>query len=200
MAATIDSTNISNIDEEYPVAGQDNDSQGFRDNFNAIKTALEQTDTDVNDLYNTTAKLNQDNVFYDTENDEPVVISGANFKEVTEYVNVGTDSIKASGAVNFTDGHYHVLTVDAASLNLILSAWPSSGRVAKMTVQLSLDPNGSSSSCDITFTSEGGATIQSEVGFTNPVTINSSVNQKIFEFWTYNGGNTIFARYLGEYS
>jgi hypothetical protein len=188
MAATIDSTNISNIDEEYPVAGQDNDSQGFRDNFNAIKTALEQTDTDVN------------NVFYDTENDEPVVISGANFKEVTEYVNVGTDSIKASGAVNFTDGHYHVLTVDAASLNLILSAWPSSGRVAKMTVQLSLDPNGSSSSCDITFTSEGGATIQSEVGFTNPVTINSSVNQKIFEFWTYNGGNTIFARYLGEYS
>ena len=26
------------IDDAYPVAGQDNDSQGFRDNFNIIKT------------------------------------------------------------------------------------------------------------------------------------------------------------------
>ena len=29
----------STIDESYPVAGQDNDTQGFRDNFNIIKTA-----------------------------------------------------------------------------------------------------------------------------------------------------------------
>ena len=30
MASTI---NTANIDETYPIAGQDNDSQGFRDNF-----------------------------------------------------------------------------------------------------------------------------------------------------------------------
>ena len=28
------------IDENYPIAGQDNDSQGFRDNFSIIKTGL----------------------------------------------------------------------------------------------------------------------------------------------------------------
>ena len=27
-----------NVDETYPVAGQDNSSQGFSDNFSAIKT------------------------------------------------------------------------------------------------------------------------------------------------------------------
>ena len=30
--------NPNNIDTAYPVAGQDNDSQGFRDNFTNIKT------------------------------------------------------------------------------------------------------------------------------------------------------------------
>ena len=29
------------IDDTYPVAGQDNDSQGFRDNFSQIQTGLE---------------------------------------------------------------------------------------------------------------------------------------------------------------
>ena len=30
----------STIDDTYPVAGIDNDTQGFRDNFNIIKTWL----------------------------------------------------------------------------------------------------------------------------------------------------------------
>ena len=34
MASTIDDTSI---DATFPVAGQDNNSQGFRDNFNQIK-------------------------------------------------------------------------------------------------------------------------------------------------------------------
>ena len=34
MASNI---NSDAIDKDYPVAGQDNDSQGFRDNFNTIK-------------------------------------------------------------------------------------------------------------------------------------------------------------------
>ena len=37
MASTIIS---ATIDGTYPVAGQDNDSQGFRDNFTIIKTGL----------------------------------------------------------------------------------------------------------------------------------------------------------------
>ena len=37
MAVTISSSSIQSIDALYPVAGVDNDSQGFRDNFNVIK-------------------------------------------------------------------------------------------------------------------------------------------------------------------
>ena len=34
MASNINDTGVN---KDYPVAGQDNDSQGFRDNFNVIK-------------------------------------------------------------------------------------------------------------------------------------------------------------------
>ena len=39
--------NYTGIDPTFPVAGQDNDSQGFRDNFGAIQTALETAKTEI---------------------------------------------------------------------------------------------------------------------------------------------------------
>ena len=38
------------INEAFPVAGVDNESQGFRDNFSAIKDTLVQTKSDIQDL------------------------------------------------------------------------------------------------------------------------------------------------------
>ena len=40
MAITTSSSSILGIDQTFPVAGQDNDSQGFRDNFNIIRKFL----------------------------------------------------------------------------------------------------------------------------------------------------------------
>ena len=42
--------NPNNIDGAYPIAGQDNDSQGFRDNFTNIKTNFEYAGAEINDL------------------------------------------------------------------------------------------------------------------------------------------------------
>jgi len=53
----------TSIDESYPVAGQDNNSQGFRDNFNAIKSALNVAKSEITTLQSNTAKLNVANNF-----------------------------------------------------------------------------------------------------------------------------------------
>ena len=45
------------IDGAYPVAGIDNDTQGFRDNFTIIKTGLATATSEITTLQNTTAKL-----------------------------------------------------------------------------------------------------------------------------------------------
>lgn len=42
--------NTTNIDIAYPIAGQDNDSQGFRDNFTNIKSNLDQTKLEIEEL------------------------------------------------------------------------------------------------------------------------------------------------------
>ena len=47
MASNI---NDAGINKDYPVAGQDNDSQGFRDNFNVIKTNFTNAKSEIETL------------------------------------------------------------------------------------------------------------------------------------------------------
>jgi hypothetical protein len=44
---TVSSIVFGSINENFPAAGQDNDSQGFRDNFARIKTALGTAQTEI---------------------------------------------------------------------------------------------------------------------------------------------------------
>ena len=55
--------NFTSINENFPVAGQDNDTQTFRDNFNTIKTSLSTAKDEITTLQDNTAKLNNDNDF-----------------------------------------------------------------------------------------------------------------------------------------
>ena len=94
----------SDINELYPVAGADNDSQGFRDNFRLVKTGLATAATEITDLQTTTAKLNASNDF--TGN----VIREANFIANSDEVYV-TDEIVASQNVRFVNGNYQRISL-----------------------------------------------------------------------------------------
>ena len=52
MASNINETGVN---KDYPVAGQDNDSQGFRDNFNIIKNNFVAAKTEIETLQTDTA-------------------------------------------------------------------------------------------------------------------------------------------------
>jgi hypothetical protein len=52
-----------NIDGTYPKAGQDNSSQGFRDNFSAIKNNFTEAKTEIESLQTNKANLNATNNF-----------------------------------------------------------------------------------------------------------------------------------------
>ena len=71
MASNIDTTSI---DATFPVAGQDNNSQGFRDNFNVSKNNFTAAKSEIETLQTNTAKLNASNNFAGNE------VSGATFK------------------------------------------------------------------------------------------------------------------------
>lgn len=52
--------NPNALNEGYPVKGVNNDSQGFRDNFSTIKTALSTAKTEITDLHNKTITVSGD--------------------------------------------------------------------------------------------------------------------------------------------
>jgi hypothetical protein len=200
MASTIVSTTI---DANYPVAGIDNDTQGFRDNFQIIKDGLTTAASEITTLQNNTAKLNESNDFNGTN------ISDANFILNTEqYHNIG--NVTSNINISFLNGHYQVLTVDpeGSSITFTLADWPDRDGLAKMTVQLSTNLSGDAEDKTITWQSEGGAPIYANADFPSPFVLNTATydldtgGPAIVEFWSYKQGGTrkVFAKWLGLFS
>jgi len=96
-----------NINEAYPVAGQDNDSQGFRDNFNSIKNNFTEAKSEIEAMQTNKANLNETNDFAGN------TISNAVFKDNGESTyNHGTTG--GNITLNHENGHYQTITTNAA--------------------------------------------------------------------------------------
>jgi len=185
------------IDGAYPVAGVDNDTQGFRDNFTIIKTGLATAASEITSLQNNTAKLNESNDFNGS------IISDANLTLNTEkYHNIGT--VVTGQNISFLNGHYQSLGINLSegvgTINFALADWPERDHVAKMTVIMT----GNDTAKTVTFTVEGGGTIKYNSSYPRvdgvaTVTVDSSENPIVIDFWTYNQGNTVYAEYRGRF-
>ena len=184
------------IDGAYPVAGVDNDTQGFRDNFTIIKTGLATATSEITALQANTAKLNESNDFNGTD------IADANFTLNTEkYHNIGT--VITGQNISFLNGHHQSLSInlneDTDTINFALADWPDRDHLAKMTVQMF----GNDTAKTVTFTIDGGGTIKYNRSGNNPypatLTIDSSTDPVVIDFWTYNQGTTVYAEYRGRF-
>ena len=185
------------IDGAYPVAGVDNDTQGFRDNFTIIKTGLATAASEITSLQSNTAKLNESNDFNGTD------IADANFSLNTEkYHNIGT--VTTGMNISFLNGHYQSMTVNLAegvgTINFALADWPDRDHLAKMTVQMF----GNDTAKTVTFTVDGGGDLKynstyPRIASEAKVTVDSSTDPIVIDFWTYNQGTTVYAEYKGRF-
>lgn len=185
MASNI---NTTDIDAEYPVAGQDNDSQGFRDNFSTIKDNFVAAKTEIETLQDTTAKVNADNDFNGS------IIRDVSFEQVTEEVNV-IAGVNSQQDINFTNGHYQSVQV-TADVTLRFALWPDELKVGKIRLLLTSDGN----SRTVTWTTEAGGTLKYGPGFPTPFNVDSAIDPIIVDFWTDNGGQVVYAEYKGQFS
>ena len=104
MASSI---SVTNIDATYPVAGQDNDSQGFRDNFSQIKTQLTTASTEITSLQANKASTNATTSFNGHD------VGQANLIDWSQKVNaLGTVT---SAAINLNSGNVVTLTTGGAT-------------------------------------------------------------------------------------
>ena len=177
--------NPNDIDGAYPVAGQDNDSQGFRTNFTNTQTNFQYAADEITDLQNnavlkaalTGTTLDNDMNGSPLYNFEASQVSGT-------LVPLGT----TSGAVtlDWSAGSYQTLTT-GGSVTLGFSNFPASGVSASIVLRITV----SSTAYTLTLpaaVSIGTANLQ---GYASNVIAFSTAGTYIFEFTTVNGGAAV---------
>lgn len=186
--------NYLSINENFPVAGQDNDTQVFRDNFDTMKTNFRYAQEEIDDLQDNTAKLNEDNDFANK------IIQRAVFQNNTER-RVDAGAVTASPTtIDFENGPYQIFRV-GADLSFDFLNFPTNINplltpgVGKVTVEL----YGDGSTRTVSFVTSGGAVIKRNSGFPAPFTVSSTDNPVFIEIWRH-ANDKIFLRYLGQFS
>jgi|TARA_B110000495_G_C22968122_1_gene567940 hypothetical protein len=198
MASNINDTAVNS---DYPIAGVDNDSQGFRDNFSTIKTNFVAAKAEIETLQTTTAKLNVANNFLGN------TVSGANLENVTETAYVASTTVNTSQNINVDSGGYQEFKA-GADITLTLSNWSSvTAKAGKIRVHVQSDQAaGSATNRTITFASNAGAgTIKTDNGWPTANTTavigapgaDEASKYYAFEFTSYDSGATVWAKYLG---
>ena len=208
------------IDAAYPVAGVDNDTQGFRDNFAAISTGLQVAKTEITDLEQRAVKL-VDSIGNPITNDfGESIINNASIENTTFKLKSNTIQEEiATVNLDISNGSYQVFTFgtgigNSNTLTFSLQNWPvranaGSKGVAKVTVHLYGNNNQNTAKFvaaesgeifkDTTAWPTPDANL-SDVDDTVSITVQSLTTPVIVEFWSYDSGLTVYANYLGTFS
>jgi hypothetical protein len=164
------------IDQDFPVAGQDNESQGFRDNFSSIKDSLQAIELAVNVLDQTSVRLNEPNEF-----DADATISRVKFSQCAEEIFVSTSPVINNQDISYQNGSFQRLIIGNSD-NLVftirdfpLAQGSESGRYARMRVEFVLNSS--------TIVNVGAENLQvgSTYTITSLGTLNPLINQPIGE-------------------
>jgi len=184
------------INEAFPVAGVDNESQGFRDNFSAIKDTLAQAKSDIQDLQESRLDISSPETDL-TGN----TIANPNLKGVTYEFNAG-GNIVTSQNVSYSAGSYHVYSLSKVSpssgdpIELTLADLPESGKLAVIRIHL----YGNGSEQFFSFNTEAVGDFYVDSNWPGTLSVTSATLPKIFELWTWDSGATVYGRYLGAFT
>lgn len=177
--------NPNNIDGAYPVAGQDNNSQGFRDNFTNTKTNFEYAASEITDLQNK-AVLKSSLTGTTLNNDMAgSLLSNAQLQDMSATV-VALGSVTGTQVVDYEAGPYYTLTT-TGSITLSFSNFPTAGTLGCCRVRISVASTAHTLTLPAAVTI-GTANIQGYAS--NIITFNQTGTYE-FEFETVDAGATI---------
>lgn len=184
------------INEQFPEAGRDNESQGFRDNFSAIKDSLTQAKTDIEGLEESRLDISSPSTDLNGN-----TVDNINLKSPSYEFNAGGNVISSQN-VSYASGIYHVFTCAKSSpspgspIVFTISDFPPAGKLA--VIRIHLYGNGSTQYFD--FATESAGDFYADASWPVTLSVASASVPKIFEFWTYDGGQNVYSKYLGEFT
>jgi hypothetical protein len=128
--------NPNNIDGNYPVAGQDNSSQGMRDNFTNIKVNFQDAASEITDIQNkgifkaALTGTTLDNNMSDT------LIYAAQIRDFSATA-VSVPGTSGAIAINYVQGHYQTITT-SGSITLSFVNFPPVGQYGYLKLQINI--------------------------------------------------------------
>jgi len=191
--------NPNNIDGTYPVAGQDNDSQGFRDNFTNIRNNFTFAKAEIEDLQSKAVlKSALLNTVLSNDFAGNAVVNPALTSWRETYNNIG--SVSGSVTINFTNGNFQKITM--AGTTILTFSWPANTASQYASIKLWV----SNPSASYTLSFPNALTLgdtDTIAGFSgNTVTFSSAEisnsTDYFFEVFTVDGGTTLGIRDLGR--
>lgn len=131
--------NPSNINGAYPVAGQDNNSQGFRDNFTNTSNNFQYAANEITDLQNkaiVSAQLTGGNVLTTQNNmlNSPLINALISDFAATS---VALGALTGTVTVDYSAGHYQTVST-AGPISLAFTNWPAAGQAGVVTVAITI--------------------------------------------------------------
>ena len=128
--------NPNNIDGAYPVAGQDNNSQGFRDNFTNTKTNFQYAADEITDLQNNVLlKAALSGTTLDNNMGGSLIYNGVIRQFGATRVALGT--VSSTTTINYVSGNFQTLTT-GGSVSLAFSNFPAAGITAIVSVEITV--------------------------------------------------------------
>jgi hypothetical protein len=177
--------NPNNIDGTYPIAGQDNNSQGFRDNFTNTKTNFEFAAEEITELQNKAIfKTALTGTILDN-NMNGSILSNAQLQDMSEtLVNLGT--LSGTVTVNYAAGSYQTVATNGA-ISLAFSNFPAAGAAGTVVVVI----NVTNASHTLTLPAAVNTTKLGIQGLSGNVITFASSGLYSFVFTTSDGGSSI---------
>ena len=176
-----------NIDGTYPKAGEDNSSQGFRDNFSAIKTNFTEAKSEIEAMQTNKANLDSTNNFSGN------MIQNAVFKDNGETSFAHGSVSSGSVTINHENGHYQTLTI-TADTTFAFTNFPT-GALGRIILDITVAPT---STGILTFPSAviKADNVHGSDGTSDQIT--TGLGRTLFEFMSPDAGVTILMHQLGK--
>ena len=183
MASNI---NPNNIDGSYPVAGQDNNSQGFRDNFTNIKVNFQYAEEEINDLEaNSILKAALTGGTLDNNMDNNTIYA-VNLNDVST-TRIAATGTSGTVTLNYASGQYQTVAPSTGSITLAFTNFPASGYFGILRVQITV------SNLAYTVTLPAAVTLGTTgiQGYSGGVITFAATGTYVFDFSTSDGGTTV---------
>lgn len=177
MSFTTASNYYNRVDTKFPVKGQDNDSQGFRDNWTNIVNALEAIDERADGL-----EKNAVLVENTTTNFLGNTIEDVNLRNYSVEL-YDNSELYGRIEIDYTLANYQKIEVPQGDHQVNIINWPSTGKIGTLTLEITPTGDGTLNFID-------GISLGPEI---NPFAV-SNDGSYIFELWHEGGSETYFVK------